>query len=145
MHEFVHNMTMREKAYFKRFAQMYSGKKNKNYMQLYNELEKMTVFEKQKFNTRFANQPIGRQMSSELNYLFGQLLKSMINFHLENSNKKKLQKSILYIDILMEKGYRKQALKILNKAKKLAKEHEDFTTILKLALLGINFFNSTIL
>jgi len=71
MHELIHNMTMREKAYFRRFAKMYSGKSNKNYIQLYNELEKMPVFEIQKLNKRFSDQPIGKHLSSELNYLYG--------------------------------------------------------------------------
>lgn len=135
IHHFVINMSMREKAYFKRFAQMYSEKKDKNYIILYEELEQMQEYNHSELKRRFTNLPMGKHLSSELNYLLGQLLKAMLNYHMDSSSKKRLQKSLLFVDILIAKGYPKQALKILDKTKKLAAQSEDFTTILKIIQL----------
>ena len=135
IHNFVKKMTMREKAYFKRFAQLYSRKEEKNYIKLYNVIEEMPEFEFSKLKNRFKDDPIGKHLSSELNYLFGQLLKGMVNFHMDSNTTKRLQKAILFVDILIEKGFPKQALKILDKTKKLAVKTEEFTTILKIIQL----------
>jgi len=89
---------------------------------------------------QFKGSPIEKYMSSELNYLQQQLLKSMFNFHLESNSERKLYKSILFIDILIEKGYPKRATKILRQAKKMAYKNEDFTTLLKLIQLEEDIF-----
>lgn len=132
VHDFVKKMTIREKAYFKRFSQLHSGAKEKNYLLVYDFIEKMPFFDQEKIKNHFGARPIGKHLNSELNYLMEQLLKSMTNFHLSGNIDRKLHKSILYLDILLEKGFRKQAFKILKKAKSQAYKFEKFTTILNL-------------
>jgi len=126
---------MREKAYFKRYAKLYSENEQKNYLKLFDVLEKMECFDKAYLKKRFAGQLMVKHLSSELDYLLKQLLKSLANYYLESSTPMKLQQSILYTEILIERGFPKKALKYLNKAKKLAYRFEDFTTILKLIQL----------
>jgi len=128
-------MTMREKAYFKRFANIYSENKNKNYLELFNALEKMEYFDRASLLKKFDERSIVKHLSSELDYLLKQLLKSLTNFYFEKSIPMKLQQSILYIGILIERGFPKKALKYLVKTKKTAHNYEDFTTILKLIQL----------
>jgi len=135
IHNFIKRMTMREKAYFKRFAKLYSEKAEKNYLQLFEAIARMEHFDKALLYKHFEGQPIARHLSSELNYLLKQLLKSMANFYLESAMPMKLQQAILYTEILIERGFQKKALKFLIKAKKLAYKYEDFTTILKLIQL----------
>ncbi len=135
IHGFVKKMTMREKAYFKRFAQLYGRKEEKNYIKLYNVIEKMPEFEFSVLKNHFENDPIGKHLSSELNYLLSQLLRGMVNFHMDSSSTKRLQKSLLFVDVLIDKGFPKQALKTLHKAKKLAAKSEEFTILLKIIQL----------
>lgn len=130
VHSFIHILSMNEKAYFKKKAMFYSGVKDKNYIRLYNALDKMERYDKAKLKNKFKNDPLGKHLSSEANYLFEQLLKSLVNF--DNSKRAKLQKLILYINILITKGFQKRAMKLLYKAKKIAYGFEDFSTILKL-------------
>jgi len=135
VYQFVKGMTMREKAYFKRFSKMFGEQSEKNYLKLFDSLQKMEEYDLEKLKSKFKNQSIENNWSSEVNYLQGQLLKSMANFHLESSIKMKLQKSVLYIELLIERDFQKQALKLVKKAKKLAYKIEDFSTILKLVQL----------
>lgn len=135
IHNFIKNMTMREKAYFKRFANLHNEKKNKNYLQLFDALEKMENFNKVVLLKNFEGLSIVKHLSSELDYLLKQLLKSLANFYFEKNTPMKLQQSILYIEILTERGFPKKALKYLVKTKRIAYNHEDFTTILKLIQL----------
>jgi len=132
INEFVSALTMREKAYFKTYAQSSSGNKEKNYLRLFDAIEKMSDFDMEKLKEQFEDEPMSKYLSSEINYLLQQLLKSQINYHFESSPEWRLQKSILSIHILIEKGFQKKAEKMLSQAKKLAYHSEDFTTILKL-------------
>lgn len=132
MFQFIHSLEMREKAYFKRYAVIHDSKKSKNYLLLYDYLDKMPVFDMDILKAHFADRSIGKYLSSELNYLQDQLLKSLVNFHFNSSPAYRLHKDILYINILMEKGFSKKAIKILRNAKKTAYKFEDFSVILGL-------------
>ncbi len=131
VHGFVQSMTVRERSYFRRFAKLYGDSSKKNYLLLFDHFQKVEDYDHHDIKAHFVNTPIGNNWSSEINYLQGQLLKSMANFHLDSSTEMKLQKSILYIGLLIERGFQKQALKILRKSKSLAYQIEDFSTILK--------------
>lgn len=132
IYRFIGSLSMSEKAYFKRQAKAHSQNKEKNYLRLFDAIDKMEVYDKDKLKAKFAGESIGKYLSSEINYLLDQLLKSLVNFNFDSSVKTKLQKSILNIDILIDKGFQKRALKLLYEAKKMAYRSEDFTTILKL-------------
>jgi len=132
MHQFIHSLEMREKAYFKRFTELYSRNDNKNYLKLYDYLEQKTDYSLEELKIHFADSTISKYLSSEIKYLEEQLLKALVNFHFNNSTENKLQKEILFINILIEKGFVKKAGKILVKTKKMAYEYEEFNVILGL-------------
>lgn len=132
---FIQSMRMREKAYFKRYAQLQSDNPNKNYLRLYDAIESQPSYSKEQLLDTFKNERLSKHLSSEIHYLSEQLFNSLINFHFETSNYRKLIKFILQIDLLTERGFRKKAQKILNKAKKLAYHFEEFSIILKLIQL----------
>ncbi len=135
IHDFVHTLSLSEKAYFKKFASFHHGNKDKNYLRLYELLMKHGVFDEKKLAPSLNKIGLAKHYSSEQNYLYRQLMTSLINFHFENTTYRKLTKQILAIDLLMEKGFRKKANKILRKAKKLATDLEEFSILLKLIQL----------
>lgn len=135
MHSLVHSLSMREKAYFKRFSRLHGDNSDKNYLKLYSFLEGQSHFDPEELKAAFADKTFARYMSSEMNHLLDILLKSLVNFRFEASSKNKLQKQQLYVSVLLEKGYRKKALKILRHAKKKAYLIEDFSVISKLIQL----------
>jgi len=134
VHGLIKSMSFREKSYFKRYAEIHS-KKEKNYVRLFDVINQMQTYDEEKIKQKFEGETIVKYLSSEVKYLKEQLLKSLTNYHFGSSTTQKLQKLILYIEVLIAKGFQKQAYKILKKAKKLAYQHEDFTTILKLIQL----------
>ena len=135
IHDFVHTLSLSEKAYFKKFASFHHGNKDKNYLRLYELLMKDEVFEEEKLTDSLSKIGLAKHYSSEQNYLYRQLMTGLINFHFENTTYRKLTKQILAIDLLMEKGFRKKANKVLRKAKKLATDLEEFSILLKLIQL----------
>ena len=131
IHELVHKMTSREKGYFKKMSTL-NGKSDKHYLQLYKYVELNPIYNLQHVNDQFKGSPLGKYLSSEYNYLAEQLMKSLVNFHFEKSDKNKIRKSTLFISILIEKGLRTKALKILNHIKKIAYRNEYFSQVLTL-------------
>lgn len=130
--EFVKSLTLREKAYFKRYAQLHNNSEGKNYLKIYSYFEKQKKYDEKALKKHFHAETFVKYLSSEKHYLLEQLLNSLINFHSNTSNNRKLLKLILYINILSEKGFRRKATKIIQKAKTLAYRYEEFTIILQL-------------
>ena len=138
--DLVHSLTMNEKSYFKKFANIHSSKTSKNYIRLFNAIAQMQDFDVQVLQKKFEGEPIARYLSSEMNYLEEQILKSLTNFSFEKNKQNQNQKHILYITILIEKGFRQRAIKILKKTKTAAYQKEEFTTIIKLIQLEEEIF-----
>ncbi len=130
--DFVRSLTFREKAYFRRFSRLHSDTKEKNYIKIFDYLEKQEIYDEQALQAHFAEERFVKYLSSEKHYLLEQLLNSLINFHFNTSTNRKLIKLILYINLLTERGLRPKAAKILKQAKKLAYQREEFTIILQL-------------
>lgn len=135
IHGFVHKLSLSEKAYFKKFASFHHGNKDKNYLKLYDLFIGQANFVEEELVPALDKIGLAKHYSSEQNYLYRQLMTSLINFHFENTTYRKLSKQILAIDLLMEKGFRKKANKVLRKAKKLATDLEEFSILLKLIQL----------
>ena len=133
--DLINSLSVREKAYFKRYAGTYSGNESKNYLRLYEAVEQEGTFDADNLRQQFRGESMEKHLSSEANYLLEQLMRSLLNYHLEDSQSRKLIKLVLFIDLLTERGFSKQALKTLKKAKKLAYKYEEFTLILKLIQL----------
>lgn len=124
-------MSSREKAYFRKFASLHQREKNKNYFRLYQTIIDHPEIKVGELKNRFKGTSIYDYFSSEMNYLFKQLMKSLLNFHLDSNNSHRLLKLIFYIEILLEKGERKKAAKLLKQAKEMAYHYEDFTLVIK--------------
>lgn len=124
-------MSSREKAYFRKYAQLHQREKDKNYFRLYESILDGPVENARALRLRFKGSRIYTHFSSEMNYLFEQLMKALLNFHLNSKNSHKLLKLIFYIEILLEKGERKKAAKLLRQAKETAYQYEDFSLIIK--------------
>lgn len=129
---FVRSLTLREKAYFKRYTQLHNNSEDKNYLKIYKFIEKQKKYDEEALKRHFHKETFVKYLSSEKHYLLEQILNSLINFHANTSNNRRLLKLILYINILSEKGFKKKATKIIRQAKTLAYKHEEFTIILQL-------------
>ena len=106
----VKSMTQSEKGYFKRNTQIHDGKGNKNYLKIYNILEKSKKYDKNILTDHFKGTTIEKHLSSEVNYLKEKILLSMFNFNMNSTKRNQIQKGILLIESLTAKGFQKDAL-----------------------------------
>ncbi len=127
----VKEMTSREKAHFRKYTEMHQRKRDKNYLKLYTSILAQPICDAESLRKHFKGTPIHAHFSSEMNYLFEQLMKALMIFHLNNRNSYKLLKLIFYIELLLEKGERKKAAKLLKQAKETAYQFEDFSLVIK--------------
>ena len=75
--ELVKSMTLNEKVYFKRNAKIHSGNEEMNYLKVYEVVEKLKEFDKQKLKEHFKGTTIEKYLSSEVNYLKEKILISL--------------------------------------------------------------------
>ncbi len=129
VHALIHSLSSREKSYFKRYSRIHGDSPDRNYLHIYEFLEKQRDYDESKLKERFRDKSFVKYLSSEKNYLFEQLLNSLMNYHLNTTVRGKLARSVLHVDILMQRGFDGKARKILQHAKKLAYKYEEFTTI----------------
>lgn len=130
--DLIKSLTTSEKVYFKRQARTHDQKSTKNYLQIYEVVEKMETYNKETFAASFRGTAFEKHLSSELDYLKEKILISLFNFNLNRSKRNKIQKGILIAEELANKGFRKEALKKLNFIKKSAFRQEEFMWILRL-------------
>jgi hypothetical protein len=125
----IQSLSSREKSYFRRYSKIHGDNPDRNYLHIYNFLEKQKEFDETKLKAHFSDKPFVKYLSSEKNYLFEQILTSLMNYHLNTTVRGKLARSVIHVDILMQRGFDTKALKVLKQAKKLAYRYEEFTTI----------------
>ena len=130
--ELVKSMTQSEKRYFIRHAKTSTDKEDKNYLKIYNVVEKSEEYDSQILPDHFKGTSIQKYLSSEINYLKEKILLSLFNFNMNKTKRNQIQKGILIIQSLAAKGYQKEALKKLKAIKKTAIRQEEFTWILRL-------------
>lgn len=132
LHQLIASLTTSEKIYFKRSANTHDKKSNKNYLKIYQCLEHPNAANENILQNTFAGTSIGQHLHSECNYLQEKLLLSLFNFHLNGSKRNQIQKGIILIEVLIKKGFRKQALKKLKVVRKNAEKNEELTMLLRL-------------
>lgn len=124
----IQSLSSREKSYFKRYSKIHGDSDDRNYLHIYNYLEKQKSYDEVKLKSHFKGKQFANYLSSEKNYLLEQLLNSLMNFHMGTTVRGKLARSVVHIDILMQRGLDSKALKLLKQAKILAYKYEEFTT-----------------
>lgn len=124
---------MSEKRYFSIYASRHSAKtdnKNIRLFQILDELEEedndkiVKLLNKENISTKF--------LSSDKNYLFNSILKSLNEYHNAKTNSLIIKDLIISIEILFYKGLFNECLKVVKFAEKLAKEIDHLVLILEI-------------
>lgn len=130
--QLIDGMTSREKAYFRKSAKTHPTKRDKNYLKLFDLIVNHPKIEVVELKTKLKGTKILTHFTAEMNYLFDQVMRSLLNYNLNKNNTSQILKSIGYIEILLLKDNKQRAGKLLKFAKKLAYRSEDFALIIKL-------------
>lgn len=119
VHQLVHSLSRSEKRYFRLFAGL-QKQQGGNYLRLYEALETQPVYNQEALIQEFEGSNLGKYFSAEKNYLQRNLLKSLRNFNSGITPRIRLREMATEVELLMQKGLPGQALRHLQKAKKLA-------------------------
>ena len=122
--ELIKSLNPAEKRYFKVFAKRHVKGDVNNYVLLFNAIDKQIVYDESKLLKKFQNKGLFRHFSSEKNYLYKLILKSMNAYELDKTTDAKIREQIGFITFLHRKRLFQQALKQLDKTKKLAIKYE---------------------
>lgn len=125
----IKSLTKAEKRAFRLYAGRIQDGKNLLYMQLFDIIEKMKIFDESIIRKKVAN--LGNTQYSNLKrHLHKQILNSLKLLHKEKRPNLFIREQIDFAYVLYGKGLYMQALKVLNKAKKEAyKNHTDFSLL----------------
>lgn len=126
----IKSLTKSEKRFFKLSSSIQSGEKN--YFKLFDFIDSQSVYDEAKVKEHFKKERFIKHLPSEKNHLYKLILKSLRQFHGEQSTSSILKQEIKNIELLYDKALHKEAKKFLKRAKKIAHEHEEFYFLIEL-------------
>lgn len=126
----IKSLTKSEKRYFKLSSSLQQGEKN--YVKLFDAIEAQNEYDEEEVKKAFKGTTFIQHLPSEKNHLYNLLLKSLRSFHSDKSVSSQMQEHLKNIQILFDKALYKECSKIVSKAKKIAREHEEFYFLLEL-------------
>ena len=120
----IKSLTKSEKRFFKLTSSLQSG--DKNYLKIFDVIERQKEYDEEGIKRMFKNETFIKHFPSEKNHLYKLILKSLRNYHSDNSISSVLRQEIKNIEILYKKALYKECNKFVSRAKKLAIANEKF-------------------
>jgi len=130
--QLIKSLSSSEKGYFKKFASKHVRGKKNNYVRLFEEIDKQTTYSEAKILKKFKNETFIKHLSSAKNYLYKLILSALNDYNLDKSVVATIRTQLGFATSLKQKRLHKQALKQLEKAKKLAQKHEQYYYLLQI-------------
>ncbi|MFN0037116.1 MAG: hypothetical protein ACKVUS_18830 [Saprospiraceae bacterium] len=133
LHRLVRSLSPTEKRYFRIFVKGKPGVDTK-YTQLFEALAAAEVFDEEKWKKKiYKSQDAGSKRYSELKaYLYELVLKCLQNFDELHSTHQRLNQLLQSVAALFKRGLYPDCRELLNKARKIAKQHESFVHLLEI-------------
>ena len=126
LYELIAAMSKSEKRYFTIDAQK-SGKKGSRYLELFQAINEMEEAQEPVLRKKF-----GKNLSTDKNYLYEAILRSMRDYRSTNSLAARIREMILDAKYLSERGLYDQCEERLSNAKQLAKQLDDNLVLLEI-------------
>lgn len=120
----IKSLTKSEKRFFKLSSSLQSGEKN--YLKIFDAIDDQEEYDEKALKELFKKETFIKHFPSEKNHLYKLILKSLRSYYADNSISSILQQEIKNIEILYRKTLYEECEKFLQRAKKLAIEHEKF-------------------
>jgi hypothetical protein len=135
LHELIHSLSPNERRYFKLHALPGGGQPDSNFMQLFEALRAQSVYDEAALKQAFAQRPLAQHLSSEKNYLYRLILRSLRAMNEEGDHRAQTRAQIENAILLFERGLYAQSQKALRRARKLAAETEHHIYLLEIFVL----------
>lgn len=131
--QLIKSLTKSEKGYFKKYASTFVTTGERNYMKLFDAIDrfagKENTYDEEKLK-RQLDENLIKQLSVLKNYLFSLIMKSMVWFHTDKHVESKARRMLEEYDILFSKILYKQCAAQLKKIRKLAEEYELYAVLM---------------
>src|SRR5215472_15533257 len=123
--QLVHSLEKSEKRHFKLYIKRSSAKEDLKIIQLFDALDKLPEYDEKQLLKRlpFVTKP---QLANLKTHLYKQLLASLRLLKTAENIDLQLSEQLDYARLLYNKGLKHQSLKILEKAKEVAKSNHKF-------------------
>jgi hypothetical protein len=118
--QLVKSLNQTEKRYFKTFDMQYGQKESNNYLKLFNLIEQQETYNEALLLSEIEDESFKKNFPTKKNYLYHILLKSLRNYHSGQSARIKVRELYVNAIILDDRELKQQAIKMLEKAKKIA-------------------------
>lgn len=136
--QLIKSLSKSEKRYFKIIAEKKNADvKANNYLQLFNAIDKQEVYDEEKIIQQFSKSTFIKHLPSEKNYLYFNILKSLVLYHEGSMEFIELDDIRHCATILYNKGLYEQCNRMLTKARKLAITLELFPELLSITKLQL--------
>ncbi len=135
--QLITSLSKSEKRYFKIIAKQQNPDGKYNYLKLFNAIEKQEEYDEAKIIAQYKNKTFVKYLSSEKNYLYNLILKSLNKYYTSSSVEMELDELFNCAKILYKKGLYSQCEKTLNRCLEIARKHELFASVLKIAELQL--------
>ena len=126
----IDSMSEREKYYF---TKLYKDRSEKNFYKLYKYIEQHPRENLQDWRYAFAGTALGNNISTEVNYLYQNILRCLHIYRLNSKDPRySIPTNLQHVQILIEKERYKEARKILLKTKAMAYRQEQYALLVKI-------------
>ncbi len=136
VYDLIHNMDQAEKGYFKKYVAKLG--KGENYTLLFNLLNQQKEYDKEKLTQKLKKKGVDiLQLSVTFRHLYLLVLKCLRIYHETNYYKAQINNLLAETEILLNKGLKKQALRHLAKAEKMASEYHYYPALIEIQKLKV--------
>lgn len=125
LHQLIKTLSKSEKGYFKKYSAIHGNKESKNYLALFNAIDKQVIYDEQALKIQLnKKEGLIKRFAFYKKYLFELIMKSVRSYRSESSVISQIENSLQNTGILFEKGLANLCLKEIKKGKKLALKNE---------------------
>lgn len=138
----IKSLSKTEKAYFKKYASIHSDG-DKVYLQLFDYINDLQIYDEDALKKKIKHAGLLKHFAVYKNYLYKILLRSLAQYVKTHTDNFGLEEMLLEIEILLSKNLFPQCISLINKAKTIAKENENFPSLLKVIQLEIRYIKQS--
>ena len=125
LHTLIKSLTKSEKRYFKLYSNQSTPDKEKNYIKLFDILEKSEEYDEEALIETLNEEDVNtKYLAADKNHLYNLILRSLRNFHTSRTSRLKVKECLEYAEILLDKGLKDQAFQQIQKAIKIAEQYD---------------------
>ncbi len=122
--QLIKSLSSSEKRYFNLYATTHSKGEKNNYLLLFDAIQQQAEYDEEALKEQFKDKRFVKYFPRAKNQLYFNILDSLHAYHTDAAPKEVVKKLLHQSEILFERNMVADAIKLLEKAKKIAKAHD---------------------